>query len=99
MWTLHKAYYSGAYVPLTMRESIVVDGVLVTCYPSAHHDLAHIAMTPIRWFPKIYEWIFGDEIGIQGYVKMTEGLGLWVLPKEPIFGNLWLQRLLWREVP
>ena len=44
-----------------MEGSIVVDSVLASCYPSAHHDLAHIALTPIRWFPKIFEWIFGDD--------------------------------------
>ena len=68
-----------------MEGSIVVDGVLASCYPSAQHDLAHIGMAPIRWFPKIFEWIFGDEHGIQGYVKMAEDLGQWILPKEPVF--------------
>ena len=76
-------YYLGAYVPLTMDGSIVVDGVLAFCYPSAHHDLAHITMTPIRWLPQIFEWIIGDDKGIQGYVKMAEALGLRVIPSKP----------------
>ena len=74
-----------------MEGTIVVDGVLASCYPSAHHDLAHIVMAPIRWFPEIFEWIFGDKNGIQGYVKMAEDMGQWILPKEPVYGNLWLK--------
>ena len=70
-----------------MEGNIVVDGVLASCYPSAHHDLAHIAMTPIRWFPKISGWIFGDENGILGYVQMAEDFGLWAIPKEQVSGN------------
>ena len=76
-------HYPGAYVPLTMEGTIVVDGVLASCYPSAQHDLAHIVMAPIRWFPKIFEWIFGNENGILGYVKMAEELGLCVIPSKP----------------
>ena len=66
-----------------MDRSIVVDGVLASCYPSAHHDLAHITMTPMLWFPQIFEWIIGDDKGIQGYAKMAEDLGLWVIPSKP----------------
>ena len=71
-----------------MEGNIVVDGVLASCYPSAHHDLAHMAMAPIRWFPIIFQWIFDDENRILGYVQIAEDLGLWVLPKEPVFGNM-----------
>ena len=67
-----------------MEGTIVVDGVLASCYP-AHHDLAHIAMTPMRWFSKIFEWVFGNENGILGYVKMAEELGLWVTPIKSTF--------------
>ena len=70
-----------------MEGSIVIDGVLASCYPSAHHDLAHIGMTPIRWFPKIFKWIFGNENGILGMVRMVEELGMWIIPTEHVFGN------------
>ena len=63
------------------------DGVLASSYPSTHHDLAHIGMTPIRWFPEIFKWIFGDENGILGFVKMAEELAKWLTPPEAIFGN------------
>ena len=65
-----------------MEGNIVFDGVLASYYPSAHHDLAHIVMTPVRWFPEIFKWIFGNENGIQSYVKMAEKVGMWVLPKK-----------------
>ena len=70
----------GAYVPLTTQGNIVVDGVLTSCYPSVPHELSHIGMTPIRWFPKIIEWILGDHNGSQGYVMISEELGKWILP-------------------
>ena len=71
-----------------MEGNIVLDGVLASCYPSAHHDLAQITMTPIAWLPKIMEGIFGDENGFQGYVRLVEDLSLWVLPKGPDYENM-----------
>ena len=56
----------GAYVPLTDEENIVVDRILASCYASFDHDLAHIAMTPMKLFPELMEWIFGDNNGMQG---------------------------------
>ena len=70
-----------------MEGNIVVDGVLASCYPSTHHDLVHIGMTPIRWFAEIFKWIFGDENGILGFVKMAEELAKWLTPPEAVFGN------------
>ena len=54
----------------------MVGGVLASCYPSVDHDLSHIGMTPIRWFPEIVEWIFGDDNGWQNYLKLAEAVGL-----------------------
>ena len=64
----------GAYVPVTMEGNIIVDGILASCYTSAHHDLAHIGMALVRWFPEKMEWIFGDDNGIQGYVRIAEDI-------------------------
>ena len=72
--------FSGAYVPQTQEGNIVVDGVLASCYASFHHDLAHIAMTPIRWFPGIIEWIFGENNGTPTYVDIVGDLGRLLLP-------------------
>ena len=70
----------GAYVPLTTQGNIVVDGVLSSCYPSVPHDLAHIVMLLMTWFPKLIEWIIGDHNGFQGYVMIFGELGKWILP-------------------
>ena len=63
-------FHLGAYVPLTMEGNILVDGVLASCYPSAAHDLAHMGMAPLRWFPGIMDWILGVENTFPVYVKI-----------------------------
>ena len=68
-----------------MEENIVVDGVLASCYPSSDHDLSHLAMTPIRWFPGIVQWVFGEDDGFPTYVRTTEQFGKWISPH----GQLW----------
>ena len=75
----------GANVPLTKEGNIMVDGVLASCYPSADHDLVHFIMTPIQWFPETTEWIFSDENGFQGYVKIVEVFGRLMLPYGQIY--------------
>ena len=47
----------GAFVPLTVEGTIVVDGVLASCYASFDHDWAHLLTTPFRWLP----WLFESE--------------------------------------
>ena len=70
----------GTYVPLTMEGTILVDGVLASCYASFDHHLAHIAMTPIRWFPGVMEWIFGWDNGSPSYVNIIKDFGKWIIP-------------------
>ena len=77
--------FSGAYVPLTNEGNILVNGVLASCYAFTHHDLGHIGMTSIRWFPEIVQWIFGNDDGISTVAGMTRDLSQSVLP----FGQLW----------
>ena len=66
-----------------MEGNIVVGRVLASCYPTVDHDLSHIAMTPMRWFPEITEWIFGDKNGSLAFINIAEDIGRWVLPNEP----------------
>ena len=64
--------FPGAYVPLTKEGNIMIDGVLASCYTSADHDLVHLAMTPIQWYPGIVQWIFGEDDGFSTFAKMTK---------------------------
>ena len=65
-------FFQGLFAPLTMEGNIVVDGIIASCYPDYDHDAAHISMTPMRWFPVILEWIFGDDKGLHIFVKRAE---------------------------
>ena len=74
------AFFLGAFDPLTRDGNIVVNGVLASCYGSFNHDLAHIAMKPLHWYPEFVEWFFGVQYGAPGYVDLTKELGRLVLP-------------------
>ena len=68
-----------------MQGSIVVDGVLVSCYAFPDHDLAHVTTIPIRWYPEVMEWLFGIEDGFTGFAKIAENLGNCVLPYDSLY--------------
>ena len=70
-----------------MEGNILVDGILASCYPSVQHDLAHIGMTLIRWFPQKIEWIFDKENGIQGYVGIAKYFQNWLMPFEQQYNH------------
>ena len=68
-------FFSGMFAPLTMAGNIVVDGVLASSYADYDHDLCHIGMTPLRWFPEIIDWIFGIDILSQSiFTKMAQDI-------------------------
>ena len=60
----------------------MVDGVLASCYASFDHDLAHFVMTPVQWFPKMVEQIFGWNNGIQGYTSIAKLVGRYEIPNN-----------------
>ena len=70
----------GAYTPLTNEGNIVIDRMLASCYAFSDHNLAHITVTPMLWFPEMIEWIFGMEKVSQGYVSILADLGGLLLP-------------------
>ena len=72
--------FLGAYIPLIMEGSIIVNGILVSCYSSSDHDLAHFSMLPIQLFPQIMMWIFGKSNESPGYVDILDNLGNMILP-------------------
>ena len=69
-------YILGAYVPLTSDGNIFVDGVLASCYASSDHDLTHLAMAPIQWFPDMIQLMSGYKT----YVNILKDLRHWLLP-------------------
>ena len=78
-------FFLGTYIPLTLDGNIIVDGVLVSCYPAVDHDMIHLVMTPIQLFPEMIEWIFGDDKGLQAFVSILGHIGRPMLPH----GNLY----------
>ena len=58
-----------------MEGNIVVDEVLASCYASFDHTLAHFAMAPIHWFPKIIELLVGEDSGSPAYVNILKDFG------------------------
>ena len=71
-----------------MEGRILVDDILTSCYASVHHDLAHIGMMPIRWFPEFIEWIFGEMNESVPYIKINENLGI------ALQSNIWSNKYL-----
>ena len=69
----------GAYVPLTDTGSLLVNNFHVSCYASFEHNIAHVAMAPLRWFPWLLNWSTYIE-GVQPYVHYMKKLGRILLP-------------------
>ena len=70
---------------MTIEGTVVVNGVVASCYVFPDHNLAHTGMMPIRWYPKLMEWLFDVEDGFLGYVMVAENLGSWMLPFNFIY--------------
>ena len=66
--------YVGAYTPLTKEGNIMVDEVLASCYAFVNHELAHIGMMPIQWFPEIIQWVFGEDDGSSTFVMADRSI-------------------------
>ena len=43
----------GIWVPLTMDGTLLVDGLLASCYASFSHDLVDLALAPVKMFPRM----------------------------------------------
>ena len=65
---------------MTLEGNIVVDGILASCYAFLDHNLAHVGMTPMLWYPEVIKSILGVENGSPGYVKVAEVFGKWLFP-------------------
>ena len=43
----------GIWAPLTMEGTLLVDGLLASCYASFSHDLVDLALAPVKMFPRM----------------------------------------------
>ena len=73
---------------MTIEGKLMVDGVLASCYPSSHHDVIHVGMSPLRLFPHIVSDIFGEDNGFATFVDIAADLGEWVIPCEQKYGEI-----------
>lgn len=52
----------GYYAPLTDAGTLMVNGVLASCYANVHsHDLAHWSMGVIRWYDAVLRSVWMKE--------------------------------------
>ena len=72
--------FPGAFFPLTLEGTIVVDEVLVSCFATVDHDFGNIGVAPMLWFPRLIEWIFGEDKGFSIYANIGEEVGRLMLP-------------------
>ena len=72
----HSTIFSGAFVPLTMEGNILVDGVLASCYASFDHDIQHVIMKPLLWFPSMMDVLLGEENYMHSYVTILEDVAV-----------------------
>ncbi|XP_041379577.1 indian hedgehog protein-like [Gigantopelta aegis] len=69
----------GVYVPLTDSGTLVVDGMLASCYSFTNHDVEHFFTAPFRWFPWLLEpWL---QDGHSPIMSSLEYLGEMFLPE------------------
>ena len=68
------AVEKGTWAPLTMEGTLLVDGLLASCYASFSHDLVDLALAPVKMFPRM---LLDDEEsvkvdGCREVVKLTK---------------------------
>ena len=76
------AIENGIWAPLTMEGTLLVDGLLASCYASFPHDLVDLALAPVKMFPRM---LLDDEesVKVDGcrevvilYKKLATAMGL-----------------------
>ena len=74
---------AGLYAPLTQHGSIVVDGVLASCYAAVDsHELSHWALAPLRFFHSVLGPSQVQSDGLHWYPRLLQTLGKILLDTE-----------------
>lgn len=74
---------TGLYAPLTEHGSIVVNGVLASCYAAVDsHHLAHWALAPLRFFYSLMGPSGSPTDGLHWYAWLLQRLGTTLLDTE-----------------
>ena len=63
----------------------MVDEVLASCYASGNHDIVHIVVVLVRYFPELTKWIFGGENGFSTHIKIIQHFHKWVIPNNHLY--------------
>ncbi|KAF7216051.1 indian hedgehog B protein [Nothobranchius furzeri] len=74
---------TGLYAPLTQHGSILVNGVLVSCYAAVDsHQLSHWALAPLRLFYRLFGPPRAQNPGLHWYPWILQSLGQVLLNSE-----------------
>ena len=79
----------GVYAPLTKTGTIVVDGVVTSCYAVIEHEeIAHAVFAPLRWFHYVTR-LLGlahaqkqSPDGVHWYADFLYSIGPYVVPRD-----------------
>ena len=69
-----------------MEGNIVVDYILASCHASCDHDIVHITLVLVRYFPQLIMWIFGEEDGLSSFIKISLHFHKWVIANNHLYG-------------
>ena len=86
---------TGVYAPLTKHGTIVVGGVVASCYAIIDsQEIAHVALLPIRFLHYVTSFFRRrdlsqntNELGIHWYAKMLHSLAPYVIHPDQLFTN------------